>query len=76
MYKTVNDIYEMTVTNMQGMEVPLRDIAEIVYTDAPETIMRTDGRYTVTLTASMKSSAKFDVQDSIEEKLERDSKKQ
>lgn len=70
MYKTVNDIYEMTVTNMQGMEVPLRDIAEIVYTDAPETIMRTDGRYTVTLTASMKSSAKFDVQDSIEEKLE------
>ena len=68
-YKTVNDIYGMTLTNMQGMSVPLRDIADIVYTDAPQTIMRTDGRYTVTLTASMKSSEKFEAQDAIEEKL-------
>ncbi|MDO4189147.1 MAG: efflux RND transporter permease subunit [Lachnospiraceae bacterium] len=68
-YKTVNDIYGMTLTNMQGMSVPLRDIAEIVYTDAPQTIMRTDGRYTVTLTASMKSSEKFEAQEMIEEKL-------
>ena len=68
-YKTVNDIYGMTLTNMQGMSVPLRDIADIVYTDAPQTIMRTDGRYTVTLTAAMKSSEKFEAQDAIEEKL-------
>lgn len=69
-YKTVNDIYGMSLTNMQGMTVPLSDIADIVYTDAPQTIMRTDGRYTVTLTASMKSSEKFKAQDEIEEKLE------
>ena len=69
-YKTVNDIYGMTLTNMQGMSVPLRDIADIVYTDAPQTIMRTDGRYTVTLTAAMKSNLKFEAQDEIEEKLE------
>ena len=55
---------------MQGKSVPLRDIADMVYTDAPQTIMRTNGRYTVTLTASMKSSEKFTAQDEIEEKLE------
>lgn len=69
-YKTVNDIYGMSLMNMQGKSVPLRDIADIVYTDAPQTIMRTDGRYTVTLTATMKSSEKFTAQDMIEEKLE------
>ena len=68
-YKTISDIYGMTLTNMQGKSVPLRDIADIVYTDAPQTIMRTDGRYTVTLTASMKSSEKFEAQDAIEAKL-------
>lgn len=69
-YKTVNDILNMNLTNMQGQIVPLKDVAEVVYTDAPQTIMRSDGRYTVTLTASMKSSEKFDAQDAIEEKLE------
>lgn len=68
-YKTVTDIYDMSLTNMQGMSVPLKDIADIVYTDAPQTIMRTNGRYTVTLTASMKSDVKFEAQDRIEEKL-------
>lgn len=68
-YETVNDIYGMTLTNMQGMSVPLRDIADIVYTDAPQTIMRSGGRYTVTLTAAMKSTEKFEAQDAIEEKL-------
>ena len=68
-YKTVNDIYGMTLTNMQGVSVPLRDVADIIYTDAPQTIMRTDGRYTVTLTAAMKSSVKFEAQDEIEERL-------
>lgn len=69
-YKTVSDVYGMTLTNMQGKAVPLRDVADIVYTDAPQTITRTNGRYTVTLTASMKSSERFTAQDGIEEKLE------
>ena len=69
-YKTVADVYGMTLTNMQGKAVPLKDVADIVYTDAPQTITRTNGRYTVTLTASMKSSEKFEAQDGIEEKLE------
>ena len=68
-YKTVSDVYGMTITNMQGKAVPLRDIADIVYTDAPQTITRSNGRYTVTLTAAMKSSDKFTAQDGIEEKL-------
>lgn len=68
-YKTVTDIYGMTITNMQGTSVPLSDIADIVYTDAPQTITRSNGRYTVTLTAAMKSSERFEAQDKIEEKL-------
>ena len=69
-YETVNDIYGMTLTNTQGTPVPLKDIAEIVYTDAPQTIMRSGGRYQVTLTAAMKSTERFNAQDEIEEKLE------
>lgn len=69
-YKTVEDVYGMNLTNMQGKSVPLKNIADIVYTDAPQTITRTNGRYTVTLTASMKTSERFTAQDGIEEKLE------
>ena len=68
-YVTVNDVYGMSIMNTRGQEIPLRDVAQIVYTDSPEQIIRTNGRYSVTLTAAMKSSEKFDVQDRIEERL-------
>ena len=68
-YETVNDVYGMTLLNTRGQEVPLRDIADMVYTDTPQRIERSNGRYVVTLTAAMKSSEKFDVQDRIEERL-------
>lgn len=68
-YESINDIYGMTVMNPRGMEVPLSEIADIVYTDAPQRIARSNGRYTVTLTATMKSKDRFDVQKRIEENL-------
>lgn len=68
-YETVNDIYGMTIMNTRGVEVPLSDIADIVYTDTPEQIQRSNGRYVVTLSATMKSTERFNVQDKVEENL-------
>ena len=69
-YKTVNDVYEMTLTNAVGKEVPLQDVADIVYTDAPQTIAKSRGLYTVDFNASMLSENKYDVQKAIEKALE------
>ena len=69
-YKTVNDIYNMTLTNMQGVSVPLSEVADIVYTDSPQTIMRKDGSYTATVTATLEADQKFSAQDSIRAQME------
>ncbi len=44
-YVTMNDVYGMTLTNTSGQDVPLSDIADMVYTDSPTTIRRQDGSY-------------------------------
>lgn len=69
-YKTVNDIYNMMLTNMQGVSVPLSEVADIVYTDSPQTIMRKDGSYTATVTATLEADQKFSAQDSIRAQME------
>ncbi len=68
-YETVNDVYEMTVTNAVGKDVPLQDVADIVYTDAPQTIVKTDSIYTVDFNASMLSENKYDIQKAIDKAL-------
>lgn len=69
-YKTVNDIYNMTLTNMQGTSVPLSEVADIVYTDSPQTITRKDGRYMASVTATLEADQKFSGQDSIKAQME------
>lgn len=69
-FKTVNDIYGITLTNTRGMEVPLSDVAEIVFTDSPTTIQKTDGMYNATVTATMDSATKYEIQKSIDEWVE------
>lgn len=69
-YPTMNEVMGMTLTNTSGMEVPLSDIADIVYTDSPTTIMRQDGRYTASVTSTLEGGeAKFEAQKGIQEKM-------
>lgn len=69
-YETVNDISGITLTNTNGVSVPLSDIADIVYTDSPQTIVRRDGMYQGTVTATLEADAKFTAQETIREQME------
>lgn len=70
-YPTMNEVYGITLTNTSGVAVPLSDIAEIVYTDSPTTIMRQDGMYTASVTATLEGGeAKFDAQKGIQKIME------
>ncbi len=68
-YETVNDVENMFVTNAMGNDVPLRDVATIVYTDSPQQITRQNGRYNATVTATVRSDEKALVTTAIEDAL-------
>ncbi len=69
-YPTVNDVFGITLTNTRGAAVPLSDIAEIVYTDSPQTISRKDGSYMASVTATLEADAKFTAQETIRQQME------
>jgi len=64
-YETINDVYSISLTNSNGQPVALQDVAEIVLTDSPETIMKEDGWYNGSISAQFDSSRRFEVQESI-----------
>ncbi|MCR5473989.1 MAG: efflux RND transporter permease subunit [Lachnospiraceae bacterium] len=68
-YETVNDVENMFITNPMGNEVPLRDVASLVYTDSPQQITRQNGRYYASVTATVRSDEKAAVTKAIEEAL-------
>ena len=49
--------------------VPLSEMATLEYTDAAQTIMKMDGKYTVTVSATCLSDDKADIQDAMDEFL-------
>lgn len=51
-YDDLNTILNMTVQSPMGQMIPLRDIATLEYTDSPESIIKIDGKYIVTLTVN------------------------
>lgn len=69
LYDDMNSLMEATLTNTQGVQVPLREICQVVYTDAPQTIVRSDGRYQISLTAAVTQEIQFTAQDSLLEAL-------
>ena len=68
-YDTVNDVENMFVTNTMGNDVPLRDVASVVFTDSPQQITRQNGRYYASVTATVRSDEKAEVTEAIEEAL-------
>jgi HAE1 family hydrophobic/amphiphilic exporter-1 len=69
-YETMNDLLNMTLTTPYGTQIPLSDIAQVEYTDAPVTLTRVDGIYQVSVTASTTEAAKYTAQDAADEGME------
>lgn len=66
-YETMNDLMNMTLTTPMGTQVPLSEVAEVRYKDAPVTLMRVDGIYQVAVTVNTTESAKFTAKAEIDE---------
>ncbi|MEG1847923.1 MAG: efflux RND transporter permease subunit [Lachnospiraceae bacterium] len=58
-YDTINSLLNISLATPYKTMIPLRDIATISYTDAPEVLSKVDGIYQVAIKASTTSSAKF-----------------
>lgn len=68
-YVTMTDVEGMSFTNNSGVNVPLMEMAEIRYTDSPQTIQKIDGRYLASVTVNLTSETKFIAPTQIQEKM-------
>ncbi len=69
LYSSVNSLMDASLTNSQGKQVPVREIAKVVYTDAPQTITRVDGMYEISLKAATTQKAQYTAKEKIDSVL-------
>lgn len=69
-YNDMNDLLNMTLSTPYGVQVPLSELATVVYKDAPVTLTRVDGIYQVAITANTTEDARFTAQDAADEAIE------
>jgi HAE1 family hydrophobic/amphiphilic exporter-1 len=64
-YTSMNDLMKLEITTGYGTTITVSDVAEVVYSDVPETLVRSDGEYQVSITAYATDDAKFTASDAI-----------
>ena len=69
-YEGMNDLINMTLSTAYGTQIPLSEIASVVYQDSPVTLIRVDGIYQVAVTASTTEEARFTAQEAADEAME------
>lgn len=65
-YDDLNNIMNLMLPTSFGISVPLRDIAELIYTEGQESIEKQDGVYYAAVTATTASELRFEAQDAID----------
>jgi len=65
-YDDLNKIMDLMIATSFGSSVPLRDIAQLVYTEGQESIEKQDGVYYAAITATTDSELRFEAQDAID----------
>lgn len=69
-YNNMNDLLGMTLSTAYGTQIPLSELATVVYKDAPVTLTRVDGIYQVAITANTTEAARFTAQDAADEAMD------
>lgn len=69
-YENMNDLLNLTLTTPMGTQIPLSEVAEIQYKDAPITLVRVDGMYQVAVTANTTEEDRFTAQDAADKAME------
>lgn len=65
-YEDMNSLLNLNILSPMGVMVPLRDIAQIVYEEAQESIYKQNGLYQVALTVSTTSDKYYEAQAGID----------
>ena len=66
-YADMNQLLNLEILTPMGSAITVGDVAEAVYTDVPDTLVREDGKYQVAITAYTTDAAKFTAKDAINE---------
>jgi len=69
-FRTLEDVQSMTFASPYGMSVPITEMAQIRFVSAPQTIVRTDGRFSATVTAVMTEDNADETKDLLQEKID------
>lgn len=64
-FDDLNQLMDLMIPTQFGTNIPLRDIAQLVYTEGQESITRMDGLYYVSVTATLNSEKTYEAQDAI-----------
>lgn len=65
-YVNMNQLLNLEIATPMGSMITVGDVAEAVYSDVPNTLVKKDGRYQVAVTAYTTDAAKFTAQTAIE----------
>lgn len=69
-YENMNDLLNLTLATPVGTQIPLSEVAEIQYKDAPITLTRVDGMYQVAVTANTTEAERFTAQDAADKAMD------
>lgn len=68
-YENMNDLMNLTLASPMGTQIPLAEVAEIQYKDAPITLIRVDGMYQVAVTANTTEAERFTAQEAAKKAM-------
>lgn len=66
-YSDMNELLNLEIATPRGNMITVGDVAKVVYSDVPDTLVREDGKYQVAITAYTTDDAKFTAQNAIVE---------
>lgn len=64
-YDDLNQLMDLMLPTSFGVNIPLRDIAQLIYAEGQESISRQNGLYFVSVTATLNSEKTYEAQDAI-----------
>lgn len=70
-YAEMSQLLNLELTTPRGTLITVKDVAEAVYSDVPETLVRSNSKYQVAITAYTTDAAKFTAQSAINEAVEK-----
>ncbi|MDE6999858.1 MAG: efflux RND transporter permease subunit [Lachnospiraceae bacterium] len=69
-YVDMNQLLNLEIATPTGSTITVGDVAEAVYSDVPNTLMREDGKYQVAITAYTTDAMKYTAKETIVEAVE------